>query len=118
MDIDKIKKLVVMLHQKTLDGKVKWEKTSKVGLFLATFSGSSVRMFTKENEDSPEDLDYYLTIYNAQGDRVEVVSDILLQRADEKFGGYKLLSETYEMARRIALGVDDAIDALLSELDN
>lgn len=59
-------------------------------------------------------VDYVVRIYNHEGKMIEEV-------ADTDFGQdypeiYKAMSEMYDTARRIAMGVEEALDEILGEL--
>jgi hypothetical protein len=117
MDTKRLETLITKLHEKTMTEEVYWEKTSKEGLFMATFPGYSVRIATRQNMSQPDEVDYIFAIYDEQGALIERIDDIELQAANKEFKAYKILAEIYDKARRKALGVDKAIEVIISELD-
>ncbi len=104
--------LLNRLLEKTYQGKVLWEPSIDEGAFQANFSGYSVRLF-------PRGAQYILQIYNEEGSLIEEFND------EELIGGifpvtggaFSTMGQIYAMARRVVLGVDKALDTLLSELD-
>lgn len=111
-------RLLLQLLQKSHEGKVKWEKTVEDGEFQAAFPGFSVRLSTRPSHDTPDDIDYLLSIFNEQGELIEVMSDSdLLHQGQSSPPAYKLMAELYGIARRTAMGVEQALDAILEQLE-
>lgn len=108
-------KLIQKLHANTVNGKVKWERTTSSNVFQASFSNYALRISVKQ--ESSEAPDYYLYIKDEQGITVESTSDTDIEQAIPGSGAYKLMGALHEMARRQALGVDKALDSLLEELE-
>jgi hypothetical protein len=116
MDTKKIEGLIVMLREKTVSNKVNWQKTTRVGSYLATFPGYSITISTRQRQQE-NDVDYIISIFDADGVLVESTDDVVLKQQNDKFNAYVVLGEIYDVARRKALGVDKAIDKILSELE-
>lgn len=112
MRYEKIAKLVRKLHEKTIDGKLEWEQTDKRGVFQTSFPDYTIRI-SMQLEESGEY--YYVSIYDSQGILVEQVNDVGLE--GDIPDSFKLMKEMYEFARRKALGVDKALDDILSQLE-
>ena len=103
--------VIKQLHKKTLAGKIFWEATVEADVYQASFPGSTIKIF-------PQGADYVVMIYNDEGVLIEEVNDTDFDPDD--FGDedpYAFLDELYSMARRRALGVDEALDSLLDELE-
>jgi hypothetical protein len=112
--------LVDRLHMRTQEGRLKWFETPQKGVFAALLRGYSLQIETERSDDpDPETLDYRFTILNGDGDVVESLSDIVIGNGlapTELRMFYQKCRELYDMARRKALGVDDALDSILDEL--
>jgi hypothetical protein len=110
-------KLLRRLHAKTAQGQVQWEGTAKEGMFQSSFPNYVVRI-SVDSRGEGSAPDYFLTIRNAAGRVVESTSDVAI---DQGMNGppqaFPLMKELHDMARRQALGVDKALDSLLSELE-
>ena len=108
---DKLIKLVKGLEKLTLDGKVAWETSDRVGVFQVSYPNYSLRISTKERDDAE---DIWITIIDDVGDVVESFSDVTL--GNSFIDAYRLMSRTYAEARRIAMGVNAALDEILGEM--
>ena len=110
---EKVLKLIRRLHEKTSSGQIQWSKTLKDDVYQAAFPEYAVRVRPGSSGfQGPES--YILELYDSGGSLIESVYD-------SDFGekapfAYKLLNETYTTARRQAMGLDKAIDAILEEL--
>lgn len=113
MGKEKIAGLVVALNNATVAGRVVWSVTESDGIFQASFPNHSVRIYLVSN-DSGFDDDYVLEIVNEFGEVVESVRDPELRGAVDE--PYLFMRELYEMARRGAMGVDQAIDDIMRYL--
>jgi hypothetical protein len=96
---------------------VKWEETADEGVYQAAFPNYTIRLSSRWNGEM-EGLDYFMRLYNENGTLIEEISDEDFHAIDKDAGTYKFLAETYESARRIAMGVEQALDDLLRELDD
>lgn len=114
----KLLTLVDRLHRKTLAGQVPWTETTSQNEYAANFSGLSLSIKTLFDPDWPDKPDYVVKILNTEGRLVEEFSNVELSTlvTDAEPHPYKLLEEIYRGARRIAMGVDNALDLLLNEL--
>jgi hypothetical protein len=117
---EKLWELVQRLLKKTDANSVSWETTPNKNTFQTAFPRFTVRI----SEKCPEvgDPDYYIAIYDERGRVIEQASDVDLRRSlfphQEGTGDvFKTMRELYGKARRIALGVDTALDDLLGSLD-
>jgi hypothetical protein len=114
---ERIALLVTKLHQNTLSRKISWAPTVDDNAFEATFPRYTVRISEREGRTS---IQYVISILNDLGVSVDSFSDSELSArfadAPLDLGWYGVLREIYEMARRQALGADQAIDDILGEL--
>ncbi len=111
--------LVEKLYNKTIDGDIEWEKTDIEGVFQASFPNYSIRLSTEKihyQEDDTITEYYYFNIYNSEGKLIESTDNY--QLSDSLEDSYDKMEKMYHIARRRSLGVEKAIDDLLSELDD
>jgi hypothetical protein len=115
---DKLVTLARRLHKQTKAGSVEWEKTGEDGVFEADFAGYAVQL-SEVVEDEPI---YFVRIYNRDEVLLEEFSDEdlteVLNRTSptEPSVMFELMAETYRKARRAAMGVDKAVDSIISAL--
>lgn len=111
----KLAKIIVKLLERTKAGSVPWEETGKQEVFQAAFPGYTIQVFSRENENDPDVLDYVVRIVNEEGNVLEEVADPELSDVMEK--PLETMKELYAVARRSALGVDEALNRILSSLE-
>ena len=115
----KLLDLVIGLRKKTGDRKVDW-KPSYLNdeVFEAEFHPYKVSITSRHDPDYPDEPDYIVQILNNANKVVEEFSNATLRGFMEegKVNPYKMLEETYTLARRQALGADDAVESLLDDL--
>jgi hypothetical protein len=115
---DKLVTLARRLNTQTRSGKIAWEKTSEEGVYEADFAGYAVQL----SEVADEEPVYFVRIFNDDGVLLEEFSDedvteIVNRTAPtEPSVMFELMAETYRRARRVAMGVDRAVDSILSAL--
>lgn len=114
MSYPKIARLVETLLSQTEAGTLIWAQTEKSEIFQASFPRYSVRVY-QDNNNSSGQPDYFLQILNEVGEIIEEVSDPDLR--DVLQGAFTKMQNLYEGARRSAMGVDNALDAILDFLD-
>ncbi|MCF5044146.1 hypothetical protein GIW79_27235 [Pseudomonas sp. PA-7-1E] len=112
MSNSKIVRLIQGIVRQTNAGKIDWEVTETEDVFQASFPNYSIRL---SYDESNLGTDYWLTIMNGEGVVIESVSDVQIKTELE--GSYKIMEGLYSDARRVALGVDKALDDLLSMFD-
>jgi len=112
MASDKMVELVKKLVQRTVEGKVPWEQTESDGVFQAAFPGYAVRIFSRLEENR---FDYVLCLFNEEGVKIEEVTDVDLR--DKIPAAFLIMKEMHDAARRKAMGVEEALDRILAELD-
>ena len=108
MSYQKIILVIQKLIDKTSAGEIGWEETELENVYQAVFPEYSVRIW-------PRGEDFVLGIFNAQGALIEEVSDVALK--DELSDSYRIMKDLYLSARRAAMGVDQALDEILSSLE-
>jgi hypothetical protein len=120
MKEEKLYYLVKQIHEQTVKGQLKWEKTTSSGRYQAVLQNFIIHI-QEEVEPSDGELFFTISLSTKNGVQLERISPGSLQRAAVAAGksGYgMMLDDTYKYARRQALGVEEAIDKALSELDN
>ncbi|MCE1016644.1 hypothetical protein LU640_05030 [Pseudomonas monteilii] len=108
----KIARLLELLIERTESGELEWEPTVKSDVFQANFPRYSVRILTTEAEI---DIDIVLQIINEEGLVVESVRDPQLNGFVES--AFLKMRALHESARRIAMGVDKALDEIIDFLE-
>jgi hypothetical protein len=102
---EKLTQLVDAVYEKTKSGELVWETTSVPFKFQVSFAKYSVTILSQGAGATR------LELHNDQGALIEEVSP-----SDTSAAQDAILYRLYELARRQALGVDEAIDELLTEL--
>jgi hypothetical protein len=111
--------LITQLHKQSAEGKVTWQKTLDDGVFQAGFPNYTIKLSTRQNPDDRTALDYVLRILDADGETIEEIADTELSAPNfSRQEAYLLMKELYSTARRISMGVEKALDSILSELSN
>jgi hypothetical protein len=121
MTEDKLIDLIQKVETKTATGGLKWDKTANDNEFQATLATFIIRIQQFEGRES---TDYTLNIIDKDGVSLESVTDgdlyRMIQRSDafrhSELNGIDLMRSIFKNAKRHALGVDKAIDDILSEL--
>ncbi|TET14545.1 MAG: hypothetical protein E3J81_06515 [Dehalococcoidia bacterium] len=116
MSYPKMVYLVQRLYRRTDAEGMEWEETEIEGVFQAAFPEYSVRLSMQLLDGHVlGSEDYVLSIFSARGLKIEEVSDVDL--AEDLADSYEVMKHLYGTARRKAMGVDQAIDLILSCLD-
>lgn len=104
--------LINRLRERTDQGKVSWREADRGDAFLASFSNNSVSVSQRESRQG-SGAEYVIRILNSWGDTIEEVGDEDFQNQEV----YETMKNLFDKARRIALGLDEALDSILKELD-
>ncbi len=122
MAYDKLIRLAQLIYEKTKNGEIKWEATADEGTFQASLSNYSILVKRSAKVSLPVvslpvttlvgNLTYFtIQICNEQGQVIEELTDYDAVAADFKLG------ELFELARRMAMGVEKALDELIGTLE-
>ncbi len=112
----KIYKLILGLYQKTQTGEVKWARSIDAE-FIASFQRYSVGVSQSQMPNRRTGKpNTYLKIYDAVGEEIESASSDDFDGDSDAGNAPAMLAYIYENARRLAMGVDTALDTLLMEL--
>lgn len=113
----KIAMLIQRLREKTDQGRIRWEKRAKDGDFIASFPNYAVLLSIRSSPQFQNSDAYFLEILNEDGEIVEKVSDEDFEGDEfEEEDAFEVMEELYNSARRNAMGIEKAVDSLLSAL--
>lgn len=121
MNEQKILELVHKIRVKSESGGLKWEKTASENVFQATLGNFVIRISRYSSSETP-DPDYFISIIDKDGITLESIGDTEISRMQGTmawFGGmppFQVMESIFKHAKRQSLGVDKAIDDILSEL--
>ena len=118
MSYPKLVNLAFKLARATAESRVTWSGTEQDDLFQVSFSEISVRIGVRRSKRDQNSQEYWLQIFNSEGDLVEEIGDEEVPDSNEALELYTALKETYETARRQAKGVDQVLNDILKELDD
>jgi hypothetical protein len=104
--MDKVVEIGELLYQRTKKGEIVWERTDSDTRFLTSFPNNGV-VLRLDATGFPQ-----LLLRNERGETIETLS---FQQAVGA-GIHEKMRELYELARRQAFGVDQALDELLRAL--
>jgi ABC-type taurine transport system substrate-binding protein len=120
---DKLIRLAQLIYEKTKKGEIKWEATSDGGTFQASLASYSILIrrvagavtTAASIQVAPIATNYVnyvvLQICNEQGQVIEELTEYDATTADFK------LEELFELARRMAMDVEKALDDLIGTLE-
>lgn len=119
MALDKLLVLFKRLTTASSSGKINWQRGSESSVFVSSFPNYSVSIEEEQyfdEEIGEPSVTYKLSILDQLGDIVEVVHPGTLVSLGER-DAYQQLQTLHESARRKAMGVDKAIDEIISILE-
>ena len=118
----KLAELAYKLHQMTIKGKVAWQETVTAGVYRASFSNYSLQISLEPSENLQGPKDIRISVFGDDGNEIESFIDEDIKQWISNFDpfstGYHMMHETYEVARRSALGTEQAIDQILADLED
>jgi hypothetical protein len=111
---DKLKELVEDIRLATEEGKLKWSETAEPEEFVAVLAGANffvkTRLVTGMDDDGDEYERPQLELHRRADDA------LLLTISPGPQIQWNVLKEIFASARHRALGIDDAVDEVLSAL--
>lgn len=117
----KLAELVRRIHHRTQNGALVWEEGLSKDVFQVSFPKYTVqiaREFRQEDNSGTEYIRYVIRILNEENAVIEEATDVDL--AEDFLGGnensYSVMENIYTIARRTAMGVEQALDALLATI--
>ena len=111
---NKIVKLVRRLFQMTQENKLQWVETGREGVYQLAIDDYIVRV-AEEKADDQSPTKYVLRVCNAKGIVLEQVSDVDISERVHEAGEF--MQDLYQRARRIAMGVETALDRIIQRLE-
>ncbi len=117
MAYDKLIRLAQLIYEKTKHGDIKWEATAEEGTFQASLANYSIlikRLSAASLMPANVLLNptyFTIQICNEQGQVIEELSQNEATAADFK------IAELFELARRMAMDVEKALDDLIGTLE-
>lgn len=114
MDKLKAEQFVRRICAKTMDGALRWQRMSTMGLFQTIFSSYILQFGFFQTHDG----DFYqMQLFDGDGDLLDSYRDDDFGRTASLDSMQEVMKEAYDVARRSALGVEKAIDDILEELN-
>jgi len=105
---DKLIRIAHLIYEKTKNGEIKWEATADESTFQASLSNYSILIKRAAGTLGGTTLQ----ICNEQGQVIEEFTQF-----DFIAGGFPQMAELFELARRMAMGVEKALDDLIGALE-
>lgn len=115
----KMKELINRLHGLTKAQNISWQETETDGVYQISFPTYSVSLSRRRSPNSEHaEWDYWISIYNSDGKLIDEASDgdLHLDFPGRIPSALDIMSELYDMARRSAMGVENVIQEILSQL--
>jgi hypothetical protein len=112
----KLHAFIQALAKRTEERKLNWEPTPDEDFYQVSFSEYVVKVWHRPTRmTSATGEDYCLGIYNKDGTLIDTADDVSL--GEDGFNdAYNFLKRLHDGARRSAMGVDKALDSLISAL--
>jgi hypothetical protein len=121
MTENKIVILVSKIETNTISNALTWEATAETNEFQTTLANFVVRIGEQFDREDPEHPDYVLKIIDQNGNTMESTTNSDLVKMEHTTFGerhpYEVMKSVFMLAKRQALGVDKALDSILSELE-
>ncbi len=109
-------RLAQRLLAKTQNGEIGWERTSEDDVFQASFKGYAAQVGTRSAPigGGVQRIDYIVRVLNEDGEIVDEFADTDIPRGE----ALETMRQLHELARRRVLGADQALDAILGQLED
>ena len=112
---DKLHIFVRTLKARTDEGKINWQPTVEEAVYQAAFPNYLVKIWMRPSIYQQQEEDACVAILNKDGSVIEEFDDVTLTGTGFK-ESFLLMRELYRLARRNAMGLDKALDEILSGL--
>ena len=109
--MEKHRRLVEALLEKTMNGLIAWKETAEDGTYQVSFASNSLQI----KEGGANNADIIIDLINDEGVAVDSFSDRDIE-AFEPGQYFRMMQDLYQRARRIALGSEQILDDILGEL--
>src|SRR5688500_16934770 len=113
----KLSELAFKLVQATASGQIKWQETETEEMFQTSFARSSVRIGARRSKVDDEANEFFIRVFNAEGEVVAELGDEDPDDQDERLELYNGLKSMFDTARHQASGVDDVLTDIIGEID-
>lgn len=110
----KIYWLLRRLFHMTQENKLEWGETGREGVYQIAVDEYTIRIAEERGEDPKSPPRYVLSICNAKGAVLEQITGGDMTEHLHNSGEY--LGDLYQRARRIAMGVETALDRIIKQL--
>lgn len=113
------KKIVVLvrrLFQMTQEEKLLWQETGREGVYQIGIDDYIVQVAEQRSDEPAAKPAYELRICNAKGVVLEQINDNDIKERVHHAEGF--MCDLYQRARRIALGVETALDKIIKRLED
>jgi len=107
---------ILKLYKRTNASKVDWRRTAEDGVFQASFPNYSVRILSRPSSDEPQ-LDYIVQVLDDDGTLVDEMADPDFVELIDPPESFHTMRDLYRMARRVAMGIDKALNSIMASLD-
>ena len=116
MSLAKMTQIVEQLINATKNGKINWEEAEVADVFQVSYPTYSIRIAEMPSVTSagPDAVDIIISIYDQEGRKIESVSDVQLK--DALNNSYLQMQELYDSAKGYALGTEQTLDSIISDL--
>ena len=123
MTENKLIQLVKSIEKRTKEGALIWESTAANNEFQSTLASVVIRIRRDATGDAG--FDFVISLFDSNGAELESLSDRDLKKMLAKSAyayepglsdAYELMESVFKNAKRKALGVDAALDQMLSDL--
>jgi predicted P-loop ATPase len=118
MAMEKQKRLVDLLLERTNEGKLEWREAVQPDSYQVALRDKLVRIMKERgrNEDEP---DYIIELVDDEGKVVDAFTDVQLWTSnaeDNKIPWFARMRDLHDLARRTALGSEKVLNDILNEL--
>lgn len=119
--LQRLSKIVVLLHEKSREGRVPWRlEGDDEKRLVARVGANSIRLeIARYRKNGAPASDIKVTFLNADGEVTDVVRDTSLgdiPPPGKHFGWHTYMKEIIDVAERQALGSDRVLDEIVSDL--
>src|SRR5712691_66169 len=112
MSDDRLIKMIHLLKQRTDDRKISWEETINENIYQSAFPKYTIQIGYYPNDSFSKNIDYFIRILDEDNKVIEDAKDDDLK--DELENSFEIMGTLYRSVRRQAMGVDKALDSILS----
>jgi hypothetical protein len=116
----RVVRLVEALLEKSQAGVLSWERTITAERFTVSYPNYTIASYQYDEADNPDSVGFGLTINDADGRVVENITgtDLVEHGKMSYAAAVKTLQGIFLAARRKAMGADEAMDALIKQLED